>query len=60
MLQAKVLVFLSTCKQVKLRVRGLPPPAPGRAAVAAIHGKMKQMRRMAVFYDFCEARHPPA
>ena len=59
MLQAKVLVFLSTCKQVRFvheAFRRLRPGAP----LSAIHGKMKQMRRMAVFYDFCEARHPPA
>ena len=53
MLQAKVLVFLSTCKQVRFvheALRRLRPGAPRRAS----HGKMKQARRMAVFYDFCE------
>jgi len=48
-----VLVFLSTCKQVKYvyeMLRRLRPGVPLRC----IHGKLKQMKRMAVFQDFCE------
>ena len=56
--QAKVLVFLSTCKQVKYVFEAFRRLRPG-VPLRCIHGKMKQMKRMAAFYEFSEARRPP-
>ena len=57
--QAKVLVFLSTCKQVKFVFEAFRRLRPG-APLRCIHGKMKQMKRMAAFYEFSEVgRHLP-
>eukprot|EP01087_Luapelamoeba_hula_P021062 TRINITY_DN729_c1_g1_i1.p1 TRINITY_DN729_c1_g1~~TRINITY_DN729_c1_g1_i1.p1 ORF type:complete len:601 (-),score=76.10 TRINITY_DN729_c1_g1_i1:581-2155(-) len=52
--KCKVLVFLSTCKQVRYihaTFRKLQPGLP----VSEIHGKMKQMKRMAVYMAFAKA-----
>lgn len=54
-LKAKTIVFLSTCKQVRFvfeTFRRLRPGIP----VRALHGGMKQMKRMAAFYEFCESK----
>lgn len=51
--QAKVLVFLSTCKQVKYVYEVLRRLRPG-VPLRCIHGKMKQMKRMAALVDFTE------
>ncbi|GAX85700.1 hypothetical protein CEUSTIGMA_g13114.t1 [Chlamydomonas eustigma] len=54
-LHAKTIVFLSTCKQVRFvheAFRRLRPGVPLRA----LHGGMKQFKRMGVFYEFCEAK----
>ncbi|KAG1664899.1 hypothetical protein FOA52_006245 [Chlamydomonas sp. UWO 241] len=54
-LGAKTIVFLSTCKQVRFvheAFRRLRPGVP----IRALHGGMKQMKRMGVFYEFCEAK----
>ena len=51
--QAKVLVFLSTCKQVKYVFEAFRRLRPG-VPLRCIHGKMKQMKRMATFYKFSE------
>ena len=53
--QAKVLVFLSTCKQVKYTYEVLRRLRPG-VPLRCIHGKMKQMKRMAAFLEFSEVR----
>ncbi len=52
-LQAKILVFLTTGKQVKFALEAFRRLRPG-VVLRALHGKMKQMKRMAVFYDFSE------
>lgn len=55
-LQTKMLVFLSSCKQVKFvheAFRRLRPGIP----LACLHGRMKQMARMATFYKYCESKH---
>ncbi|KAK9804535.1 hypothetical protein WJX73_005527 [Symbiochloris irregularis] len=54
-LSAKVLVFVSTCKQAQVlheAFRRLRPGAPLRS----LHGNQKQRKRMAIFYDFCQAK----
>ncbi len=53
--QAKVVVFLSTCKQVKFTYEALRRLRPG-APLRCLHGGMKQLKRMAAFYDFSKAR----
>ena len=55
-LKAKIIVFLSTCKQVKFMYEAFKKLRPG-TPLRSLHGKMKQFKRMAVFYDFCEVRH---
>ena len=52
-LRSKVIVFLSTCKQVKFMYEAFKKLRPG-VPLRSLHGKMKQFKRMAVFYDFCE------
>ena len=51
--QSKVIVFMSTCKQVRFFHEAFKRLRPG-VPLRCLHGKMKQMKRMAVFYDFCE------
>ena len=53
--QAKVLVFFSTCRQVKFAYEAFRKLRPG-VPLRALHGKMKQLKRMAVFYEFAEAQ----
>ena len=53
--QAKMLVFLTTGKQVKFALEAFRRLRPG-VVLRALHGKMKQMKRMAVYYDFCQVR----
>ena len=53
--QCKVLVFFSTCKQVKFAFEAMRKLRPG-VPLRALHGKMKQLKRMAVFYEFSEAK----
>ena len=57
--QAKMLVFLTTGKQVKFALEAFRRLRPG-VVLRALHGKMKQMKRMAVYYDFCQASHAAA
>jgi len=52
-------VFLSTCKQVKFVYEALRRLRPG-APLRCLHGGMKQLKRMAAFYDFSQARRGPA
>ncbi|CAM6024675.1 unnamed protein product [Sphagnum balticum] len=55
-LHNKTLVFLSSCKQVKFvhdAFRRLRPGVP----LMCLHGRMKQMQRMVVFFKFCETKH---
>ena len=57
-MQAKILVFASTCKQVKFLYEAFSRLRPG-CPLRSLHGGMKQMRRMSVFYDFCKVTCTP-
>ncbi|KAK7065369.1 ATPdependent RNA helicase [Halocaridina rubra] len=48
----KLLVFLSTCKQVKYVYTLFCKLQPG-VSVMALHGNMKQLKRMAIYDQFC-------
>eukprot|EP00924_Labyrinthula_sp_SR-Ha-C_P001276 snap_masked-scaffold_7-processed-gene-19.60-mRNA-1 protein AED:0.09 eAED:0.09 QI:0/-1/0/1/-1/1/1/0/661 len=52
-LHSKVIVFLSVCKQVQFVHALFSRLQPG-VKLTAIHGKMKQMQRLKVYYDFIE------
>lgn len=52
-MQAKVLVFVSTCRQAQFLGEALRRLRPG-APLRCLHGKMKQAKRMSIFYDFCQ------
>ncbi|KAL3143488.1 hypothetical protein ABBQ38_002294 [Trebouxia sp. C0009 RCD-2024] len=54
-LRSKIIIFLSTCKQVKFMYEAFKKLRPG-VPLRSLHGKMKQFKRMAVFYDFCQAK----
>ena len=54
-----MLVFLTTGKQVKFALEAFRRLRPG-VVLRALHGKMKQMKRMAVYYDFCQVRRTAA
>ena len=51
----KILIFFSSCKQVKFVHEIFKRMRPG-IPLACIHGRMKQQRREHVFYQFCNAR----
>lgn len=54
-LHTKMLVFLSSCKQVKFvheAFRRLRPGIP----LSCLHGRMKQMQRMVTFYKYNETK----
>ncbi len=46
---------MSTCNQVRYAYEALRRLRPG-VPLRALHGKMKQLKRMAVFYEFSEAQ----
>lgn len=50
-LQAKTIVFLSSCKQSRFVFEAFRRLRPG-VPLQLLHGKMKQKRRMLVYYDF--------
>lgn len=52
-LQSKMIVFLSTCKQVKFVYEAFKKLRPG-IPLKCLHGNMKQNTRMAVYLDFCD------
>lgn len=55
-LGSKILVFLSTCRQVQFvheAFRQLRPGTPLRC----IHGRVKQKRRLVVYDEFCKAKN---
>lgn len=54
-LKSKVIIFLSTCKQVRFAFEAFRRLRPG-VPLRALHGKMNQYKRMAVFYEYCEAK----
>ena len=53
-LNSKVIVFFSTCKQVKFALEALRHLRPG-IPLKGLHGKMKQPKRMDVYYEFSQA-----
>jgi ATP-dependent RNA helicase DDX10/DBP4 len=48
---AKVIVFVSSCKQSRFVFEAFRRLRPG-VPLQLLHGKMKQQRRMLVYYDF--------
>ncbi|PKA46721.1 DEAD-box ATP-dependent RNA helicase 32 [Apostasia shenzhenica] len=52
-LNSKMLVFLSSCKQVKFVYEAFKKLRPG-ISLKCLHGRMKQSTRMAIYLDFCE------
>jgi ATP-dependent RNA helicase DDX10/DBP4 len=51
--KTKALVFLSSCKQVRFVHEAFSKLEPG-VPLLALHGKQKQLKRMSIFYDFCQ------
>lgn len=49
---AKILVFLSSCKQVRFVYEAFCALQPG-IPLTCLHGKQKQPKRMQIFGDFC-------
>ncbi|XP_059444504.1 DEAD-box ATP-dependent RNA helicase 32 [Corylus avellana] len=54
-LNSKILVFLSSCKQVKFVFEAFKKLRPG-IPLKCLHGRMKQERRMGIYSEFCEMR----
>ncbi|PIA27449.1 hypothetical protein AQUCO_07700010v1 [Aquilegia coerulea] len=54
-LNSKILVFLSTCKQVKFVFEAFKKLRPG-IPLTCLHGRMKQEVRMVIYSQFCEKR----
>ena len=53
-LKCKIIVFLSSCKQTKFFYEAIRRARPG-LSVMCMHGRMKQMKRMAAYCRFCES-----
>ncbi|KAJ4971445.1 hypothetical protein NE237_004544 [Protea cynaroides] len=54
-LNSKILVFLSSCKEVKFVFEAFKKLRPG-IPLKCLHGRMKQERRMGIYSQFCETR----
>lgn len=54
-LNSRILVFLSSCKQVKFVYEAFKKLRPG-IPLKCLHGRMKQDRRMGIYAQFCEER----
>ncbi|KAI3456937.1 hypothetical protein Pfo_013600 [Paulownia fortunei] len=54
-LNSRILVFLSSCKQVKFVYEAFKKLRPG-IPLKCLHGRMKQDRRMGIYAQFCEKR----
>lgn len=54
-LNSKILVFLTSCKQVKYVFEAFKKLRPG-IPLMCLYGRMKQDRRMAIYAQFCEKR----
>ncbi|ELR21347.1 atpdependent rna helicase ddx10, putative [Acanthamoeba castellanii str. Neff] len=52
----KILVFISSCKQVRFVYEAFRQLQPG-LPVMHLHGKQKQMMRMATYTKFCEQKY---
>ena len=55
-LQAKTLIFLSSCKQVQYVHAVFSALRPG-VPLLCLHGRQKQMKRLAIYTDFCAKKH---
>ncbi|KAF9666993.1 hypothetical protein SADUNF_Sadunf16G0286700 [Salix dunnii] len=53
-LNSKILVFLSSCKQVKFVFEAFKKLRPG-IPLKCLHGRMKQEKRMGIYSQFCES-----
>ena len=53
-IKSKIIVFLSSCKQTKFFYEAIRRARPG-LSVMCMHGRMKQMKRMAAYCRFCES-----
>lgn len=51
----KTLMFVSSCKQAQFMCEAFRLLNPG-VKVLALHGKMKQGKRMAIYYEFISRR----
>lgn len=54
-LNSRILVFLSSCKQVKFVFETFKKLRPG-IPLKCLHGRMKQDKRMGIYSQFCEQR----
>ena len=54
-LRARVIVFLSTCKQVRFVYEAFRRLRPG-VPLRALHGRMSQYKRMGVYQQFCDSK----
>ncbi|XP_048130255.1 DEAD-box ATP-dependent RNA helicase 32 isoform X2 [Rhodamnia argentea] len=54
-LKSRILVFLSSCKQVKFVYEAFKKLRPG-IPLKCLHGRMKQEKRMGIYSEFCEKR----
>lgn len=54
-LKCRVIVFFSTCKQVRFVYEAFRRLRPG-TPLRALHGKMSQYKRMGVYTQFCDSK----
>ncbi|KAI9104773.1 P-loop containing nucleoside triphosphate hydrolase protein [Phlyctochytrium arcticum] len=54
-LKQKIIVFVSSCKQVRFIHESFCKMQPG-IVLTCLHGKQKQPKRMAIFEDFCRKK----
>ncbi|XP_069171047.1 probable ATP-dependent RNA helicase DDX10 [Procambarus clarkii] len=54
--KCKILVFLATCKQVQYMFNMFCKLHPG-LSVMGLHGSMHQLRRMAIYDEFCQKKN---
>lgn len=54
-LSFRVIVFLSTCKQVRYMYEAFRRLRPG-TPLRCLHGRMSQQKRMVVYQQFCESK----
>ncbi|KAK4751602.1 hypothetical protein SAY87_005084 [Trapa incisa] len=52
-LRSRILVFLSSCKQVKFVYEAFKKLRPG-IPLKCLHGRMKQAKRMGIYSEFCD------
>lgn len=55
-LLAKTIIFLSSCKQVQFMHGVFSALRPG-VPLLCLHGRQKQMKRLAVYTEFCSKKH---